>query len=527
MPEAAVIAQFERRLVELGCPARRLAEKVRELAEHHEDLRHAALEEGLSEREAGVRADAQLGDPVVLAENALTLLRQSYWWGRHPIIGFCLLPLLGFIPAWAGCWAILWGSCWLLGRVFGPAYTIDQQMASAFTDDPALFKGYVTPANVGLTLGAVLAVVLAFSWLARRSAAGLKWMLTACAFCSLNSYFGFTDIQPHNVIVGYWFGYGWRSPQWIYAGIPLLVATAIFLGQRRRETRLAWVPMEPRSKCRRSTPRQSLNRTPTYWVVTALTVVMLKFVIAALADYSTGKTRESELKARVWPAERAATLALLKTRQSTRVPGNEQTVNLKPCQNATLLDSTDGRADVKDNNLAQLPSGLRIFAGVPFDVEGKIQLLGEPLPKSQSKFPGRINGIPLGRKCARLYLLHGASALHTPGRKIARLVLHYSNGSSADIGIVGGEHVLDWWGPIYNSDAGDGRNTTSPDTELAWAGSNPWIKERAPDFSLRLYRTSFANPHPGLEIASLDYVSTLSGAAPFLVGLTTEQPSAP
>jgi hypothetical protein len=527
MPETVVIAQFQRRLVQLGCPSRRLREKVRELAEHHADLKLAALEQGLSEMEAGRRADALLGDPVLLAENAVTLLRQSSWWGRHPVIGFCILHQLGFVPAWAGCWAVLCALCWLLGRIFGPAYTIDHQLAGVFSDDPALFNGIVRPANVGLTLAATLVVVLVFCWMARSSAVGLKWMLTACAFCSLTCYFSLADIQPHNVTVGYGVGYWWRSPQWIYAVIPLLVAALIFLRQRRREASLVSVPMEQRSKCRRRAPRQSIFRTPTYWVVTVLALVLLQFVVAALADYSTDKTREAQIKAKVWPAERAATLALLKARQSATVPANAQTLDLKPWLNARLLDSTDGPADVKENNLAQLPSGVRAFGGIPFDVEGKIQLLGEPLPISQRKFPGRINAIPLNRKCARLHLLHGASALHSPGNKIARLVLHYSNGSSAHIEIVGGRHLLDWCGPIYNTDAGDGRNTTSPDSELAWAGSNPWISEHAPDFSLRLYKTTFANPHPELEITTLDYVSTLSGPAPFLLGLTTEPPSAP
>jgi hypothetical protein len=532
MPDTAVIAQFERRLVELGCPWRRLREKVRELAEHHQDLKQAALEEGLTDAEAEGRADAQLGDPMVLAENAVMLLRQSSWWGRHPIIGFCLLPPLGFIPAWAACWGMVLGACWLAGNIFGPAYAIDERLASAFSDDPALFNGYVTPANFGLTLAAVLLIVLVFCQLARRSAAGPKWMLTACGVCSLSSYFSFAAIEPHNVTVGYWFGLLWRYPQWIYAGVPLLAGVAIFLGQCRCERRLARIAMEQRPKGRRGAPnaappRQSLSGSPTYWVVAALTLILLKFVIAAMADSRIDKMREADLKAKVWPAERAAILALLKTRQSAKVPAGEQTIDLRPWQNATLLDSTDGAAGVKENNLAQLSAGVHTFGGVRFDVEGKIQLLGQPLPKSHSKFPGRIDGITIRRKCARLQLLQGASALHTPGKKIARLVLHYADGTKADIGIVGGEHVLDWWGPIYNTDAGTGRDTTSPDTELAWSGSNPRIKERAPDFSLRLYRSAFANPRPDLEIASVDYVSTLSGAAPFLVGLTTEQPPAP
>src|ERR1700679_2626357 len=121
MPEATVIAQFERRLVELGCPSRPLSARVRELADHHEDLKQAALEAGLPEAEATARASTQLGDPLLLAENAVLLLRRASWWGRHPLLGFGVLPVLGFIPAWAAVGGMLMGLCWLLGRIFGPA----------------------------------------------------------------------------------------------------------------------------------------------------------------------------------------------------------------------------------------------------------------------------------------------------------------------------------------------------------------------------------------------------------------------
>jgi hypothetical protein len=138
------------------------------------------------------------------------------------------------------------------------------------------------------------------------------------------------------------------------------------------------------------------------------------------------------------------------------------------------------------------------------------------------KFPTKIKGIQIGQKCSKLCLLHGASSVETNGVKIASLVLHYKDGSTADIEIVSGEHVQDWWGPIYTTDAGDYRNVTAPGTELAWIGGNPSIKKNNPEFSLRLYKSAFENPRPEVEIATIDYVSTITDAAPFLAGLTLE-----
>jgi hypothetical protein len=224
----------------------------------------------------------------------------------------------------------------------------------------------------------------------------------------------------------------------------------------------------------------------------------------------------------VWPAERAATLQHLAARQSAKECANPILIDLQARTNASLLSTADGVAGARENNLAELSSGVHNFAGVPFDVEGRIQLLGKRLIESGRRFPAEVKHISISRRCARIHLLHGASAARNLDENIARLVLYYQDGSRAEISIVAGRDVLDWWGPIYNTEAGDQRNTTSPTTELAWTGSNPWIRKRAPELSLRLYRSTFANPHPDREIASMDYVSTLSEAAPFLVGLTIE-----
>ena len=516
MPDTAAITILERRLVELGCPRRWLRDKVRELADHHEDLKQAALDDGLPEQEALARADAQLGDLVALAENAAALLRQSSWWGRHRIIGFCALPPLAFGPVWLCCALILAGFFRLLGWFSGPAYDF-LSPAHALTDDPDAFRALAEPVNAALNFSAFLASGLVFYWLIRRSAAGTKWTWIALGACSLNGLFTSAGIGPRAVYIGY----SAMPVNWTYAAAPLLVAVAAFLRQRKMEKRLPPIPkmrrLNPHRKNTELAPTLRLIcRTPTYWLVVIL-IVSLTTLIAH------EKGREDDLKTKIWPAERATTLAQIKTRQSADAAANEAMIALGPWQNATLLDSTDGPDDVKGNTLAELPAGVHVFGGVPFDVEGKVQLLGERLPRFHRKLPVRINGIVIGRKCGRLHLFHGASFLHERGKKIARLVLHYADGSQADLGIIAGEHVLDWWGPIYNTDAGDERETTVPGTELAWSGGNPRIKQRSPEFSLRLYKTTFVNPHPELAVTSLDYVSTLEGPAPFLVGLTIDQ----
>jgi hypothetical protein len=268
-------------------------------------------------------------------------------------------------------------------------------------------------------------------------------------------------------------------------------------------------------------PRQAIYKVPTWWVTAVLSLVMVKLLAWPITNAFLEIAQKKQLHLKVWPAERAATFALLKAHESVPVLPHEKTIDLKPLLNRTLADSLGGTDKDKENNLAALAPGIHTFDGVPFDVQGVLKLRGSALANGDKKLP-TWKRIPLRSKCSRLYLLQGTSRLDTPGDRIAWLILHYRDGSMARTDINGGEHVLDCWGPIYNTDAGIGRYTTSPDAELAWAGSNPDIMENRPDFSLRLYRTAFANPHPELEISSIDYVSALSGASPFLAGLTIE-----
>src|SRR6476660_6913743 len=101
MPSSSLIKACQRRLFELGCSARDVGRMVHEIADHHQDLEHAALDEGLSKAEAEVRADERIGDPMALAEELARSLRRSSWWGRHPFVSFCLLPPLGIVGSFA------------------------------------------------------------------------------------------------------------------------------------------------------------------------------------------------------------------------------------------------------------------------------------------------------------------------------------------------------------------------------------------------------------------------------------------
>ncbi len=225
MPRTDFIELLRRRLLELGCPTVKVRRLVQEVADHHEDLKQAALSEGLSEANAEARANVQLGDPVTLAEHLMVMLLRSSWWGRHSLIGFCLLPLLAVPVLWA---LFLFLE---LSLEFALGFGWDAKKLHTAADNPVAFHHLVITLHCA-DYAAIALVTLLFCWLARRSAVSLKWMGTSCAICSLYALFTQAIIQPHFLGLNI----SW-TPHWIRFAIPLAVAGAVYVFQRRTTQR--------------------------------------------------------------------------------------------------------------------------------------------------------------------------------------------------------------------------------------------------------------------------------------------------
>lgn len=226
-----------------------------------------------------------------------------------------------------------------------------------------------------------------------------------------------------------------------------------------------------------------------------------------------------------WPAERKLTAEKVKARQAKDETHGAVTIDLEPYINAKLTEAPLCWKGNNADNLAELPAGKNIYAGVPFDVEGSIQLMGGWLQHYGKRFPHKVDSILIHRQCVKIHLLHGDGcvlAYKSFGTNVAKLVIHYEDGSTREINMVAGQQVFDWWQPTFTTGIPASWRTPAPDTELAWVGSNPWIRQWQPDLSLCLYRSSFENPQPGVAISTLDYVSTMTVTCPFLVGLTVE-----
>jgi len=70
-----------------------------------------------------------------------------------------------------------------------------------------------------------------------------------------------------------------------------------------------------------------------------------------------------------------------------------------------------------------------------------------------------------------------------------------------------GEHVLDWWLPRSRKVAG---------AKLAFTIRS----KRTADRDLGCYHMTWVNPKPGVVITRIDFETTDTDAAPFLLGIT-------
>jgi hypothetical protein len=197
--------------------------------------------------------------------------------------------------------------------------------------------------------------------------------------------------------------------------------------------------------------------------------------------------------------------------------------SLHPWQHAVNLDnfyqSKIASASPHDhdtrNNLARLPAGHETFDGVRFNVAGIIQLAdGNDVTQTNNPYPESVEGIPVNRTCHQLHLLHGTVQGLGDQLVVSSLMLHYADGTTGKLDIVYGQQVYDWWFK------GTADLPLAGNTKVAWVGQNPVAA--AGGYRIRVFKSSFENPKPDLQIKTIDYVSALTTSGPFLLALTVE-----
>jgi WD40 repeat protein len=166
------------------------------------------------------------------------------------------------------------------------------------------------------------------------------------------------------------------------------------------------------------------------------------------------------------------------------------------------------------SDFGDLGEGLLTLGGVQFDVRGGVHLNGQTAKQEGSTLPARVDGIRVGQKCLRLHFLQATGWNAETGVAIGSYVLHYADGQRLELPIVFGRDTDNWW--IDGLPSANLLGGALP----VWNGTNPQAAENG--CSLLLYKNTRENPRPDVEVTSIDFVSNMTIAAPFLVALTVE-----
>jgi WD40 repeat protein len=188
-------------------------------------------------------------------------------------------------------------------------------------------------------------------------------------------------------------------------------------------------------------------------------------------------------------------------------------IDLSTHYNASLLESwLDGRFTISD--FQTLPSGIQTLSGVRFDIRGIVQLAWTKADGAPVRhFPNQVNAISIHQRCQSLHFLHAANENSPEGAELGAYVVHYSNQQTRTIPIVYGEDLRFWWYEVQ-------KETKAKAADIAWSGANEDTQRRG--VRMRLFHRRWDNPLRDVEIASIDFKSSLKKSAPFLVAITAE-----
>jgi hypothetical protein len=187
-------------------------------------------------------------------------------------------------------------------------------------------------------------------------------------------------------------------------------------------------------------------------------------------------------------------------------------IDLSDHFNLTLSDGWDSLSEF--NNWSSLARTTQVLAGVTFDVRGLVQLQGAMAKSMGVTRPEQAKGLQVHQKCRWIHFLHGTGFSEAEGRHIATYVIHLANGTQQELPIHYAKDVRNQWR----------KANETPDNKgalVAWTGTNAQTADSG--ISFRLFRSTWENPSPDIAVESIDYISTMSDCAPFLLAITVER----
>lgn len=230
MLEKDEIADCGRELMRRGLPRTYVARIVEELAEHQDDLEAEGLAAGLPPQDARLAAREKLGDMHALAEELLLARRLSYWWGRHPVVSFVLLPLPIFLLVFIGV-------LWIWAEASGLIKWSEHRESLPEPDWAAARIGFYAVLCMAFT-----STTTYICYLTRRCCCGLKWAFVGCSLFFVLTLFlhtGFTPpLGPSPAHGNFWISFGViapTAPELIAWAVPLFFFILYCVASRRAQ----------------------------------------------------------------------------------------------------------------------------------------------------------------------------------------------------------------------------------------------------------------------------------------------------
>lgn len=159
--------------------------------------------------------------------------------------------------------------------------------------------------------------------------------------------------------------------------------------------------------------------------------------------------------------------------------------------------------------LSALPGGVHKLDQTTYDLRGIVQLSGKEFVAIGKAFPQSVTGIKVAQKAQKLCFLHASRWIEDEGVQIAIYVIHYADGQTQEVPIRFGVELRDWK-PQHDPRAG------GAGPPVGWKGKD------AHGGDIVLFELAWTNPRADVEIQTIDLVSMMKDAAPFVVAITAQ-----
>lgn len=164
-----------------------------------------------------------------------------------------------------------------------------------------------------------------------------------------------------------------------------------------------------------------------------------------------------------------------------------------------------------ESSFSALPSGQQALADTPFDIRGVVQFHET---NRDASLTARSPAMRLDLRCRRLHFLHAATGQADDKTRLGSYLFRFADGGTTNLFLEYGSDFRAW-------ETATGESLLAQKAALAWIGSNPDPQANSTG-CFRLFKTTWENPRPDAEVASVEYRPENPQVFPFLVALTAE-----